>query len=375
MKLFDIINKTRIWENNMGLFQRIKNIFKKTKALPAPEENMYEEKSNKNNSWMFYNNNGSYYQPTKLENDIDRFLKAYYTRISMYPEGTQLNNYAEAYSALVGMNGTPITQEEFNNNYYKENELLQQLYSENKYTVQVQENNSGLGNEFYHIKSQGYKLPNEGEMIRVYLNCNTGNTAELAKTLLENNTNENFYLKFCANNPTHTMSRGEKIVIYCENSDYDYTLSLIEYAKQIRPDLFVESEKNLPFLQSVNNIASVAYQPKSNQYQNLNSQMKTIPKSVNAFMTSMLEESYIASAREIAKADSNLNFLLSPEYFNDETLYIKNYPYIDDRYHEYLLKSMQAKMEVLSRKNGIYVDGIDYNNQQRKQEIMNEITK
>lgn len=352
----------------MSLFQKIKNFLKGTKALPEPEENMYEKENNKSNSWMFYNNSSSYYQPTKLENDIDRFLKAYHTRISMYPEGTQLNNYVEAYSALVGMNGTPITQEEFNNNYYKENELLQQLYSENKYTVQAQENSAGLGNEFYHIQSQGYKLPNEGEMIRVYLNCNSGNTAELAKTLLENNTNENFYLKFCANNPNHTVSRGEKIVIYCENNDYDYTLKLVEYAKQIRPDLFVESEKTLPFFQSVNNVASVAYQPQSNQYADLNGQIKTVPKSVNSFMTNMLEESYVAAAREIAKSDSKLSFLLSSEYYNDETLYMRNYAYIDENYHEYLLKSIQAKMEVLSKRNGIYIEGIEYNNMPKEKE-------
>lgn len=340
----------------MKIFQRIKNLLKVTKALPTTEET-----HKKDNNWMFYNNNSTY-QPTKLQKNIDRFLKAYYTQIFMYPEGTQLNNYAEAYSALANMNGTPITQEEFNNNYYKENELLQQLYSENKYTVQVQQNTSGFGNDFYHVKSKEYQMPQENEIIRVYINCNNGNTAELTKTLLENNTNENFYLKFCANNPNYNISRGEKIIIYCENNDYDYTLNLVEYAKQIRPDLFAESEKTLSFLQDVNNTVSVAYQPKSNQYVGLNDQITTISKSVNAFITNMLEESYVATTREIAKSDLNLSFLLSPEYYNDETLYMKHYAYIDENYHEYLLKSIEAKMKVLSYKNGIYIDGIEYNN-------------
>lgn len=343
----------------MNLFQRIKNIFKRTKSLPSPEERMYE--NNGNNSWMIYNGSSNY-QPTKLENSMDQFLKKYYERIFMYPEGTKLNNYAEAYSALVEMNGAPITEEEFNNNQYKENELLQQLYSEDQYTVQAQPNSSGVGNDFYHVQSKGYQLPQEDRMIRVYVNCNSGNTAELAKTLLENNTNKNLYLKFCANNQNHTVSRGEKIVIYCEDSDYAYTLSLIEYAKQIRPDLFAESEKTLPFLQSVNNVASVAYQPQSEQYIDLNNKVKTVPKSVNAFIANMLEESYVVATREIAKFDANLDFLLSPKYFNDETLYIKNYPYIDENYHEYLLKSMRAKIEVLSQKNGVYIEGAEYGN-------------
>ena len=348
----------------MNILEKIKGLFKRTKALPTPKK--IKKSQNGDNSWIISNGGGSYL-PNKLEENIDNFLKEYYNRISMYPDGQEINNYEEAYIALIDMNGKTIKEDEFDKNLYKENELLQQLELGNRYKVQIQPNKSGFGNDFYHVHSVNYKMPQDKDMIRVYLNCNNGNVAELAKALLDSNNNENFYLKFNASNPNFLKSRGEKIVIYCDNSDYEYTLNLIEYVKQLRPELFVESENVLPFMQNVNNIVSVARQPESNIYNSLSGNQKQIPVSVNAFLANMLEDSYMNVAREIARADSNLAFLLTEECFNDETLYMKNYPYINQNYREYLLKSMEAKMGVLSQRNGIYVDGINYQEINRRQ--------
>lgn len=67
------------------------------------------------------------------------------------------------------------------------------------------------------------------------------------------------------------------------------------------------------------------------------------------------------TAREIARNDPNINYLLDDNWINSRILYMKNYKYINEYYHDYLLKSMEAKMEVLSRKNNIYIDGLNYN--------------
>ena len=37
----------------------------------------------------------------------------------------------------------------------------------------------------------------------------------------------------------------------------------------------------------------------------------------------------------------------------------KNYPYINENYHQYLVDSMKAKMEVLSQKNDVYIEGVN----------------
>lgn len=348
----------------MNLLEKIKNLFKRTKALPPSQ--VEEQKLNKDNTWIL-NNTSNDYQPTELENNIERFLQAYYNRIYNRPQEQTINNYAEAYTALAGLNGKQITNEEYNRNCYHENELLQQLQEEKRYTVQTQFDHYGSQAEFYHIQSMNYKMPPKNEMVRIYLNCNNGNIAELAKVLLDNNVNENFYLKFNAINPNILKSRGEKIVLYCGNSDYQGALNLIEYVKQLRPDLFMESKNTLPFLQSINNTVSIARQPESDIYKSLNGDQKRVPASVNSFLANMLEDSYMNAVREIARNDPALGFLLTQECFYNETLYTKNYPYIDSKYHEYLLKSMAAKMGVLSQKNNIYIDGINYEEINRTQ--------
>ena len=42
---------------------------------------------------------------------------------------------------------------------------------------------------------------------------------------------------------------------------------------------------------------------------------------------------------------------------------MQNYPYISANYQEYLLSSMKAKLEVLSRYNNIEIDGLTPQNQ------------
>ena len=139
-------------------------------------------------------------------------------------------------------------------------------------------------------------------------------------------------------------------------------MSLLNYCKQIKPELFTGSQA-LPFLKTSQGLASVGYQPITNQYISLQGQTKQIPQSVNAFITNMLQESYMNAAQEIARVDSNLGFLLDENNYNNETLYMQNYPYISANYQEYLLSSMKAKLEVLSRYNNIEIDGLTPPNQ------------
>lgn len=224
----------------------------------------------------------------------------------------------------------------------------------------MQKNKEGR-NVFYHIRSKGYQLPPNNEIIRLYINCNNGNVAELAQNILQYNQNGNFYLKLTPNEQNANYSRGEKIVIYCRENEVESNMQLLHYIKSIRPELFKESERTLPFLQSVDNIVSIARQPVTNQYVDLYNRNYTIPQSHNAFLANILQESYMETAREIARNDPNINYLLDDNWINSRILYMKNYKYINEYYHDYLLKSMEAKMEVLSRKNNIYIDGLNYN--------------
>lgn len=353
----------------MGLIDRIKQFWinRKQKALPEVQTNLnYIELDN---SSIFKNlfksqKNTSY---SKVDYDIERFLDSYCIDIQNLSEMNQpIDNYRRAYTSLVGLNGNQVTQEEYNYNAIKENELLNELYQNNQYTVQPEKG-------FYHIQSPGYQMPDSENMIRVYINCENANIAELSQTILSNNKNPNFYMKFPSNDSNAEYPRSEKVVIYCENNDYDYTMQLLEYCKQTKPDVFKGSEKTLPFFETRNGMASVSREPLSNQYTNLYGQNKTIVQSVNSFITNILEESYMESAREIARSDSNLEFLVNNENYYDETLYMKNWPYIKENYKDYLIQSMKAKMEVLSKQNNIYIDGLNYTKDQNEQQRENDL--
>lgn len=345
----------------MNIFEKIANLFKKRyKALP--EATTYNEKA-KDKSWILKGNMDSQ-QETKLDQDIGRFLESYYSLMEQidttYPiDERQL---PRAYDALVRMNAEPVTRDEYSNNLFEENELLQEVYGQNRYNIDMQKNRAGR-NVFYHIRSKGYQLPPDNEIIRIYVNCNNANIAELSKTILECNQNNNFYLKLSPNEENAINPRGEKIVIYCKENEFEYNMELLQYVKSIKPELFNGSEKTLPFLKNEDNIASVARQPLTNQYYDLYNRNRTIPQSHNTFLANILQDSYMETAREIARNDSNLSFLLDEQYENSRLWYVKNYPYINENYHDYLLKSMEAKMDMLSRKNNIYIDGLDYNNQ------------
>ena len=212
-------------------------------------------------------------------------------------------------------------------------------------------------------------MPQFENMLRLYINCNNGNISELSNLILSCNQNPNFYMKFISNEANDIKPRGEKIVIYCDKNEVDNTMQLIRYTKSIRPDLYTESENVLPFLQNIDNTVSISKQPSTNQFKDLYGNYKTIAQSTNSFLSMTLKESYMEAAKEIARADTDLSFLLQDEWINDEYLYMKNYPYINSKYHDYLIQSMEAKMAILAINNNLYIDRIP---QQYLQDIGDE---
>ena len=176
-------------------------------------------------------------------------------------------------------------------------------------------------------------------------------------------------MKFISNEANDIKPRGEKIVIYCDKNEVDNTMQLIRYTKSIRPDLYTESENILPFLLNIDNMVSASRQPLTNQFEDLYGNYKTIPQSTNSFLSMTLKESYMEAAKEIARADTDLSFLLQNECINDEYLYMKNYPYINSKYHNYLIQSMETKLAILAKNNDLYIDGIP---QQYQQNTVNE---
>ncbi len=81
-----------------------------------------------------------------------------------------------AYNALISMNARPVTQNEYYKNSHDESVMLGSLFNGNRYGVEIQKLNGQ--DIFYHIKSNGYQMPNFENMRRIYIDCNNGNIAE-----------------------------------------------------------------------------------------------------------------------------------------------------------------------------------------------------
>lgn len=331
----------------MNIINKIKEIFRrsKTKALPEPIENVKE-----NN---FKNELNIEQEQTKnlyLERALDQYFECYN---EILDEGKASSN--TSYEALTRINAQ--TQGDIEENRKKENLLLDNIYNTGKYSVQSQMN-GGIPC-YYHIKSRGYKMPDFNDMIRLYINCENRNVAEIAQNLLDINENPNFYLKIDTSDSLLKHKRSEKIVIYAQDSDISYTLSLVQYLKSIRPDLFKNSEKNNPFMPQIDGIA-YARQPTAKIFNKLDGTQSTISQSANKFISTAIIQSYMQVARRIAEVDLQLNFLLSPENINNEMLYVRNYQYIKTYWNEYFVNSMEYNMKYLSRINNFQIQGINY---------------
>ncbi len=330
-------------------------IFKKEKTyqLPEPKDNPYKKISH---TFLDYKSSENFVSP-ELESSIMQFLSSYY-ELADLSDKTAIP--AKPYDALIRINGGPKCYSQ--KNITDENNLFASLKNNNSYTLKTNYSQNG-DPVFYHIQSSNYKLPDKKDMIRIYLNCKPENIAELATNILQKNNEDNFYLKFASTIENYKYPRSEKIVIYTDQNHYSNTVSSVNNLICERPDLFEFSQNVNPFGNQINQYMTYGFEPQVNYFTKLNGS-KINANSHNKMISLALEDSYMESAKEIAKQDSKLDFLLSPDYSNDSKLFIQNLPYLESNYHNYLINSMANKLKQLSYINGLKMRGIDFSKNQ-----------
>ena len=84
-------------------------------------------------------------------------------------------------------------------------------------------------------------------------------------------------------------NRSEKLVIYSSNYHFRYYLDLLNQIKQIHPKLFEGSEKNNPFMPTIDGFA-YANQPLTDHYTLLDGSTIQISKTPNSFISQTIEE-------------------------------------------------------------------------------------
>ena len=325
-------------------------IFKKQKIYQLPESNNPTHTENKCD-FLNYKSSKDFVNP-ELESSIMQFLSSYYELADI---SDKTGIYPTAYNALIRINGGKQCYSQ--KNIADENNLFDILRKNGAYNILTNYSPNG-DPAFYHIQSPNYKLPDKKDMIRIYLNCKPENIAELATNILQNNKEDNFYLKFASTIENYKYPRTEKIVIYTDQQHYTNTVSSINELIAKRPDLFEESKNVNPFCNPINEYMTYGFEPQVDNFTGLDGK-KNDAKSHNKMVALALENSYMEATKEIARQDSQLSFLLSPDYSNDTKLFIQNLPYLDSNYHNYLINSMASKLEYLSYTNAITIKGID----------------
>ena len=329
-------------------------IFNKPKMLNSGYSTQHSNYGKNNRNWILNNYRESSGSPSQLDVDIQRFLHSYYNTVNNSPRAYPSNCYNLGYFSLVTMNAKPVTEQESLHNQQAEKSLLSKLRNTKKFKLITQGPN--YRPIFYHIQTSDLDSPENKDVRRIYINCNSGHIAELAQALLAYNKNPNFYIKFHANCNNVRNPRGEKIVMYCNKNDINYMIQLLNYIKGKHPIFFQQTPSSLPFLQKLNDFSSISREPLSNIYTCLNGKKIQVAKSTNSFLSILLRDSYNATVNEIARNDPKIAVFSQGKY--NEILGIKYFPYINRKYHDYLINSMKAKMQVLSRKNDLYIEGL-----------------
>ena len=312
------------------LLDKIKEILfgKKQMMLPSGNiENNYNirnkinDMSNFKNSQVEKANNGV--KNAYLEKSLSLYFEEYLRQLD---ESKVTGNIPTSYRALTRINATKGNYEL---NRQSEVNLLEHIFMSEKYHVQEQKFGDSNKCCFYHVQSKGYKLPDNNDMIRIYINCKDENVAGLAGALLSYNQNPNFYLKFDSTESMRRSTRIEKIVIYTDDEHLNQDIGTIKQVKKNRPYLLEGSEKMNPFMQQFENMFSMARQVNGNElYIDLKGNTKEIANSNNSYIAEILQDSYTEAVRDIAKRDPKLSFLLNDNNKNNYNLYVQNYRYM-----------------------------------------------
>ena len=196
----------------MNIIEKIKNYWKNRniyslpKGKEKPNRQTKGDKSDRN--WILPNkkSNG---KTTKLEEEIEMFLQAYYQKLEEFDDLNEIDNDNIAYISLITLRGKLVTQDEFYKNYCSEQKLLKNLKKTDDYNIETQRCKNNCI-DFYHIRTKNYKKPRDEDTIRIYINCNNGNVSELSRAILLYNNNPNLHLKFISSQQNYKLPRNEK---------------------------------------------------------------------------------------------------------------------------------------------------------------------
>lgn len=298
------------------IIERIKNILNtnKPKALPEGQRQVI----NKNNRKEFVNSNkydvnrNVVFEKGTIENAIQQYIQG----LSF---SAQNGEKIDTYKTLTNLSA--VSNQEQGNNQKMENIMIFNLksYSE-KYRVQEQKNNEDV--VFYHVESTKQTPYDPKDTVRFYINTKRQNIAELSDLIIDSFGNEEFKMKFIADNQLDKRDRTESIVIYEKKDNLNRTINILNNLIKTYPSMFENSAAmNNPFLQRTCG-GKVAYAPEvDGNYTDITGQKRMVARSFNTKLSLALAESYMKSVWDIVREKKDLQKSLDMNMFKNINIY------------------------------------------------------
>lgn len=337
----------KILENIKKFFQNRKN---KIKSLTEGEQRIYTE--NRAKTWRktekIEENRLLPRQEQKIvsstiEQSISQYIEEYYNAWVREQKGL---DRCDAYSVLTGLNAK---QEPAGNNKQIQETLLQYIYNNPEYQIQMQTAQKTGDPNFIHIYHGNYEK-NLHKMIRFYINTNRENVAKLSFNVIKKMGKEPFYFKMISDQLMQKKNRTEKLVFYTNEEQLNSVINVLIQIKRENPDLLKGAEDMNPFMKRIEGFIGYAPNPKSNVYTNIDGYSFQIEESYNNFLATALKESITIAMKEIVSRDKELTWKTNGEIGNINR-YMSVYPIIKEKYQPVLIQKVKENLKILKQKN------------------------
>lgn len=354
-----------------NIIEKIKNMLNRSKQKALPEgmpqrninTNLNERKKFLEANKHEVENNVVFGQGT-IENAIQQYIQGLAFSAQ---NGEKINTYKTL------TNLSAVSNQEQGNNAKLEKIMVFNLktYSE-KYKVQEQKNNDDVA--FYHVESKKQTPYNPKDTVRFYINTKRKNIAELSDLIINSFGNEEFKMKFIADNQLDKRDRTESIVIYEKKDNLNRTISMLNNLIKTYPNMFENSEAmNNPFLQRTCG-GKVAYAPEVDEnYVDFRGQKRMVARSFNTKLSLALAESYMKSVWDIVREKKDLQKSLDMNMFKNINIYdgidnndkyafanrinsmmlpfASSYPEISKKYERELIQRMKENLYKVKERN------------------------
>ena len=303
-----------------NIIEKIKNMLSRSKQKALPESvSQRNISTNTNKRREFLNANKHEVENNVIfgKGTIENAIQQYIQGLSFSVQNGELPN---TYATLTNLSA--VSNQNPGNNSKNEQVLIYNLKSNSqKYNVTEQKADDG-NTCFYHIDSKKQTPYDYKDRVRFYINVKREYISKLSDFLISSFGDEEFKMKFIADNQMDKRDRTESIVIYEQKDKLNRTINILDNLMKTYPQMFENSAAmSNPFLQRVCK-GKIAYAPEvSGEYIDITGQKRNIANSFNTKLSLALAESYMKSVWDIVHEKKDIQKNIDMKMFENMNIY------------------------------------------------------